>query len=70
LTGLASIGAGAVLGLHDRAAVSTTGALVNDRGTFELDNGASMSTTGSLANNGGTFELGNGLGVDDRLARQ
>ena len=30
LTGLASIGAGAIFGLHNEAAVSTTGALVND----------------------------------------
>jgi hypothetical protein len=30
LTGLASIGAGAILGLHNEAAVSTTGSLVND----------------------------------------
>ena len=30
LTGLASIGAGALFALHDGAAVSTTGALVND----------------------------------------
>ena len=30
LTGLASIGAGAMFGLHNEAAVSTTGALVND----------------------------------------
>ena len=36
LTGLASIAAGAVLGLHNGAAVSTTGALVND-GTVRLD---------------------------------
>ena len=36
LTGLASIGAGAMFGLHNEAAVSTTGALVND-GTIRLD---------------------------------
>ena len=36
LTGLASIGAGAIFGLHNEAAVSTTGALVND-GTIRLD---------------------------------
>ena len=30
LTGLASIGAGALFALHDGAAVSTTGSLVND----------------------------------------
>ena len=38
LTGLASIGAGALFELEDEAAVSTTGALVND-GTVYLDTG-------------------------------
>jgi hypothetical protein len=62
LTGLASIGAGAVLGLHDGAAVSTTGALVND-GTVRLDigdgdGGSSLTLAGALTNSG-NLRIGN-----------
>ena len=42
LTGLASIGAGALFALHDGASVSTTGALVND-GTVSLDGTAAAT---------------------------
>ena len=42
LTGLASIGAGASFALHDGAAVSTTGALVND-GNVDLDPAAATA---------------------------
>jgi hypothetical protein len=54
LTGLASIGARAILGLHNKAAVSTTGALVND-GTIRLDigdgdGGSSLTLAGALTN--------------------
>jgi hypothetical protein len=54
LTGLASIGAGAALGLHNQAAVSTTGSLVND-GTVRLDigdGGSSLTLAGALSNTG------------------
>ena len=56
LKGLASIGAGAVLGLHNQAAVSTTGSLVND-GTIRLDivggdGGSSLTLAGALTNSG------------------
>jgi hypothetical protein len=56
LTGLASIGAGAVLGLHNGAAVSPTGSLVND-GTVRLDiadgdGGSSLTVAGTLTNSG------------------
>jgi hypothetical protein len=62
LTGLASIAAGAVLGLHNGAAVSTTGALVND-GTVRLDivggdGGSSLTLAGALTNSG-DLTLGN-----------
>ena len=55
LTGLASIGAGALFALHDGAAVSTTGALAND-GTLVLDpnghdGGSSLTVGGTLTNN-------------------
>ncbi len=56
LTGLASIGAGATFDLENQAAVSTTGALVND-GAVELDAGAcaggsSLTVAGALTNSG------------------
>ncbi len=54
LTGLASIGAGALFALHDGAAVSTTGALAND-GNVVLDpnagdGGSSLTLAGALTN--------------------
>jgi hypothetical protein len=54
LTGLASIDAGAIFGIHNKAAVSTSGALVND-GTIRLDivggdGGSSLSVAGALTN--------------------
>ena len=62
LTGLASIGAGALFGLHNKAAVSTTGALVND-GTVRLDTGggdggSSLTLAGALTNSG-SLAIGN-----------
>ena len=56
LTGLASIGAGAIFGLHNKAAVSTTGSLVND-GDIRLDivagsGGSSLTVAGALTNSG------------------
>jgi hypothetical protein len=62
LTGLASIGAGAVFGLRNQAAVSTTGALVND-GTVRLDigggdGGSSLTLAGALTNSG-SLRIGN-----------
>ena len=68
LTGLASIGAGATFDLENKAAVSTTGALVND-GTVFLDadgggGGSSLTVGGALTNSGGLY-IGNdsALGV-------
>jgi hypothetical protein len=63
LSGLASIGVGAILGLHNGAAVSTTGSLVND-GTFRLDfvdgdGGSSLAVGGTLTINNFT----NGLSI-------
>jgi hypothetical protein len=62
LTGLASIGAGAVLGLHNKASVSTTGALVND-GTVRLDfvrgDGGSTLTVGGALTNSRALLIGN-----------
>jgi hypothetical protein len=54
LMGLASIGAGAILGLHNGSAVSTTDSLVND-GTIRLDlvrgdGGSRLTVGGTLAN--------------------
>jgi hypothetical protein len=54
LTGLASIGVGATLDLENKAAVSTTGALVND-GNVNLDRlsgngGSSLTLAGALTN--------------------
>jgi hypothetical protein len=61
LTGLASIGAGAILGLH-RAAVSTTGSLAND-GNIRLDtnggNGGSSLTLAGALTNSGSLTIGN-----------
>ena len=56
LTGLASIGAGATFELENKAAVSTTGALVND-GNVRLDvdggdGGSSLTLAGALTNSG------------------
>jgi hypothetical protein len=56
LTGLASIGQGALFALHDGAAVSTNGALAND-GTIDLDPGAGdggsrLTVAGALTNSG------------------
>ena len=55
VNGLASIGAGASLGLDNHAAVSTTGSLVND-GHLRLDlspgdGGSSLTVGGTLTNN-------------------
>ena len=56
LTGLASIGAGATLDLENRAAVSTTGALVNDGDVYldpnGGDGGSSLTMAGALTNSG------------------
>jgi hypothetical protein len=62
LTGLALIGAGALLDLDNGAAVSTTGALAND-GTLHLDTntgngGSSLTLAGGLTNSLNLF-LGN-----------
>ena len=76
LTGLASIGAGAMFALDDGAAVSTTGALVND-GNVRLDfvggdGGSSLTVAGALTNSGyltsATPPLGVGRG-DGGVAR-
>ncbi len=62
LSGLATIGAGAVLGLHNGASVSTTGSLVND-GNIRLDivggNGGSSLTLAGALTNSGTLDIGN-----------
>jgi len=54
LTGLASIGLGALFALHDEAAVSTTGALVNDGDVYldtnAGDGGSSLNIGGALTN--------------------
>ena len=54
LTGLASIGAGALFALHDGAAVSTTGALANDGQVYldpnAGDGGSSLTLAGALTN--------------------
>jgi hypothetical protein len=64
LTGLASIGAGAILGLHNGASMSTTGSLVND-GNLRIDflagdGGSSLTVAGTLANSG---DANNGVGA-------
>jgi hypothetical protein len=71
LAGLASIGAGAVLGLHNGAAVSTTGALVND-GTIRLDigdgdGGSSLTLAGALTNSGDLVIGNNYLSASDEV---
>ena len=71
LTGLASIGAGAIFELHNKAAVSTTGALVND-GTIRLDivggdGGSSLTLAGALTNSG-SLTIGNAtLSASDKV---
>ena len=62
LTGLASIGHGAIFGIHNKAAVSTSGSLAND-GTIRLDivggdGGSSLTLAGALTN-GGDLVIGN-----------
>ena len=62
LAGLASIGAGAIFGLHNKAAVSTTGSLLND-GHIRLDvvagdGGSSLTLAGALTNSG-SVSIGN-----------
>ena len=62
LRGLASIGAGAIFGIHNKAAVSTTGSLVND-GHIYLDSdagdgGSSLTLAGALTNSN-TLHIGN-----------
>ncbi len=56
LTGLASIGAGALFALHDQAKVSTTGALANDGQVYldpnAGDGGSSLTLAGALTNSG------------------
>jgi len=75
LTGLASIGLGALFALHDGAKVSTTGALVND-GHISLDanagdGGSSLTLAGALTNSGilsGTLAIGNtALSASDKV---
>jgi hypothetical protein len=62
LTGLASIGLGALFALHDEAAVSTTGALLNDGNVYldtgRGDGGSSLNIGGALTNSG-TLGIGN-----------
>ena len=70
LTGLALISAGASFALHDRAAVSTTGALVND-GSVRLDRlggngGSSLTLAGALANSGDVVIGNTTLSASDR----
>jgi hypothetical protein len=61
LTGLASIGHGAIFGLHNKAAVSTSGSLAND-GDIRLDfvggDGGSRLTAAALTNSG-SLSIGN-----------
>ena len=62
LAGLASIGAGAIFGLHNEAAVSTTGSLANDgdiRLDFAAGDGGSSLTVGGTLTNSGTLDIGN-----------
>ena len=78
LTGLASIGSGAGFLLHDGAAVSTTGGLVND-GDIRLDlsggdGGSSLNIGGALTSSGflsiGNYKLSASDEVDgSRLLR-
>jgi len=71
LTGLASIGAKATFGLRNKAAVSTTGSLVNDGdihldfSELERDGGSSLTVAGTLTNSG-NLDIGNfGLSSSD-----
>ena len=71
LTGLALIDAGASFALHDGAAVSTTGALVND-GAVYLDtsrgDGGSSLTVGGTLTNSGHLAIGNAkLSASDKV---
>jgi hypothetical protein len=77
LAGLASIGAGAIFELENKAAVSTTGTLSND-GTIHLDfvdgdGGSSLTLAGALSNSGsltvGNATLSGSDKVDGGLAR-
>jgi hypothetical protein len=72
LTGLALISAGASFALHDQAAVSTTGALVND-GNVYLDrlggNGGSSLTLAGALTNSHDLVIGNAtLSASDKVA--
>jgi hypothetical protein len=62
LTGLASIGQGAIFALHDQVAVSTNVALSND-GSIRLDfgggDGGSSLTVGDTLTNSGSLYIGN-----------
>jgi fibronectin-binding autotransporter adhesin len=71
LTGLASIDAGAIFGIHNKAAVSTTGALAND-GHIRLDfvdgDGGSSLTLARALTNSGSLRVGNGsLSASDKV---
>ena len=71
LTGLASIGAGALFALHDGASVSTTGALAN-HGDVVLDtnagDGGSSLTVGGTLTNGYYLGIGNtALSASDKV---
>ena len=57
LKGLALIGAGSIFGLENGAAVSTTGALVND-GNVSIDAGGSSLTVGGTLTNTGALRMG------------
>ncbi len=71
LAGLASIGAGALFALHDKASVSTNGALTNDGQVYldpnAGDGGSSLTLAGALTN---SRELGIGntaLSASDKV---
>ncbi len=71
LKGLASIGKHALFALHDGAAVSTTGALVNDGHVYldphAGDGGSSLTLAGALTNSG-TLGIGNtALSASDKV---
>jgi len=72
LTGLASIGAGAIFGLHNKAAVSTAGSLAND-GTIRLDfvrgdGGSSLTLAGALTNSHDLIIGNTKLSASDKVA--
>jgi len=74
LTGLASVGAGALFALHDGAAVSTTGALVNDGNVYldpgRGDGGSSLTLAGALTNSG-SLHIGNAtLSASDEVTAE